>query len=922
MENVKDSFLERLEAEISSLREENARLRQALAFRNSDRADQAAALVDSLPALICRFTPEGVLTFVNEAYCAYFQKKREDLIGFNFFEFIPPEEREGARASFLALTPDNPAISYEHKVIAPDGSERWQRWTDRALFVHGKALEYVSIGEDVTAQKENHARLQFIAIVLDQISDMVTVTDTRGVITYVNAAVCRFLGKSAGELAGQTSAVFGDDPQNASSPKEILERTLRDGQWRGEVVSRRADGAERIMDVRTSMVLGTTGAPIALCGIGTDVTDKRRANEALHASEARFRLWLESAPEGVFVQAQGCFAYLNRAMAALLGAASELELIGAPVVPRLHPDYREIARERIRVLNQEKRHVPRMEQIWLRLDGTTFYAEVSAVPVRHGDSDGALVFVRDVSERKKAEAALRESELKLSSIFENLDLGVALIGPDHKVLEANRKLKEWFPGLDLAQQPVCHRIFQDPPADSVCDGCPVEKTFATGQRSECVKSFHAPNDEEIQRRRVITCPVPDVDGKVAAVIEIIEDVTEKMFLEERLRQAQKMEAVGQLAGGVAHDFNNMLTVILGNTDLASAGLDLGDDIQPLLDEIQRAAIRAAYLTRQLLAFSRRQVIRPEVLDLNGKIAELLKMLRRVISENNVLRFIPGNALPPVRVDPVQLDQVLLNLCVNARDAMPEGGGITIETGGVLVDEAMAAAHPGVEPGLFAILSVTDTGTGIAPENMPRIFEPFYTTKEPGSGTGLGLATVHGIVSQHRGMIHVYSEPGAGTVFRVYLPAAEPAGAGQEDFFDAPVQGGSETLLVAEDDEMVRNMAGLMLEMAGYTVFAAKDGIEALEVLEKQGDAVRLALLDVVMPGMGGEQLYDIMRQKFPHIKALFGSGYPANSGESIHTGFILRDGLHFIAKPYMRKDLLRAIRALLDGEGRERRSKG
>ena len=390
------------------------------------------------------------------------------------------------------------------------------------------------------------------------------------------------------------------------------------------------------------------------------------------------------------------------------------------------------------------------------------------------------------------------------------------------------------------------------------------------------------------------------------------DITERLSLESQLQQAQKLESVGRLAGGVAHDFNNMLSVIIGHAELAMGRL--GPD-QPLfadLMEIRKAAGHSAELTQQLLAFARKQTVAPRVLDLNGTVEGMLRMLRRLIGEDIDLRWLPGTKVWPVKVDPSQVDQVLANLCINARDAIAADGRITIETGVATFDDAYCADHPGFVKGDFVMLVVSDNGHGMDRETLSRIFEPFFTSKEIGQGTGLGLATIYGIVKQNNGFVNVYSEPGSGTTFKIYLPRhmAETAGPLKEAS-SAPPGRGSETILLVEDEPSILNMAKTLLESFGYRVLPAPTPTDAIRQAEEFAAEIHLLIADVVMPGMNGRDLAENLTSRYPGLKHLFMSGYTANV--IAHHG-VLDEGVNFIQKPFSVQGLATKVREVLDGK--------
>jgi len=410
-------------------------------------------------------------------------------------------------------------------------------------------------------------------------------------------------------------------------------------------------------------------------------------------------------------------------------------------------------------------------------------------------------------------------------------------------------------------------------------------------------------------------PVPGKPLMISTVWDVTdrrraEDEREK--LQAQLSQAQRLESVGRLAGGVAHDFNNMLGVILGRAELALERVEPGHPLEVDLQEILHAAGRSAEITRQLLAFARKQTIAPVVLDLNETVEGMLRMIRRLIGEDIDLAWLPRTGLWPVRMDPSQLDQVLANLCVNARDAIHGVGKVTIETDRVVFDEAYCADHPDFVPGRYVMLAVSDDGCGMDGETLDRIFEPFFTTKEAGRGTGLGLSTVHGIVRQNGGFIHVYSEPGKGTTFRIYLPPCEDEerqtqAAGSEEM---PL-GRGETVLVVEDDESILKMTQTMIERLGYRVLAAGTTAEAERLSEEYSGEIHLLITDVIMPGMNGRDLAERCRAARPGMKCLFMSGYTANV---IAHQAVLDEGVHFIQKPFSMEELAVKVQRVLNNE--------
>jgi len=419
-----------------------------------------------------------------------------------------------------------------------------------------------------------------------------------------------------------------------------------------------------------------------------------------------------------------------------------------------------------------------------------------------------------------------------------------------------------------------------------------------------------PTSRETRWFQTIKVPLRLPDDDVPKLLGVATEITERKRLEEQLLQSQKMEAIGQLAGGVAHDFNNILTAIVGYTDLLAAEFGSGNRHLEDLEEIRKAARRAAALTRQLLSFSRKQVIEPRIIDVNGVVQNLDKMLRSLLSENIELTTHLAEPLDSARADPNQVEQVIMNLAINARDAMPEGGKLTIETGNATLDDTYAAQHVSVIPGAYVMLAVTDTGTGMDEDTQSRIFEPFFTTKPVGRGTGLGLSTVYGIVKQSGGNIWLYSEPGKGTTFKVYLPAIDAA----PDDVGKPVssvarRSGGETVLVVEDDDQLRRLTHRALAAHGYVVLEADRGATALDIARRHKGRIDLVLTDVVMPDTNGRKLADALRAGRPGLRVLFMSGYP--DGAMGQHG-LLDQGVSYLAKPFTTEAVARKVREVLD----------
>jgi PAS domain S-box-containing protein len=675
--------------------------------------------------------------------------------------------------------------------------------------------------------------------------------------------------------------------------------------------------------------------------------ERRKAELELQESEHHLDITLKSIGDGVITtDLQGSITGMNPVAVELTGFALEAALgrpLGSVFKLRNEDTFEAIAPPNERILREGSLLVERSRRaVLIARDGSLRAIAESGAPIRdtRGALRGVVLVFRDQTDERDAERALLESETRFNHLAYSGILGIIITGLDGKIHELNdtflRMLGFTREDFDLGRLTIPELT---PPEWKAHDRIALEWLEGKGSIRAREKEYFRKDGGRVPV--LVGAAMLDATRVIAFVLDLTEQrraerdgaravataeqesqsrakVEQTLRqTEEQLRQSQKMEAIGTLAGSVAHDFNNLLSVIISYSDLLIAGLPSSDPMRADLQEIARAGHRAEDLTRQLLAFSRQQLLEPKLVNFNEAIAGMAKMLRRLIGEDVELTLLPGRGLGTVFVDPTQIEQVVLNLVVNARDAMPRGGKLTIESGDVELDNDYASEHLGVEPGAYVMLSVSDTGTGMDQATQSRIFEPFFSTKPRGKGTGLGLSTVFGIVKQSGGSIWVYSEPGEGTTFKIYLPRAAGMVQGQErpSVISGALRGveGVETILLTEDDQQVRELACAILRKHGYHVIEASSAGDALLICEQYKGRIHLLLTDVVMPRIGGRKLWERISPLRPGMKVLFMSGYADDA--IIHHG-VLSSEFAFVQKPLMPVLLLTKLRSVLDDQRR------
>jgi two-component system cell cycle sensor histidine kinase/response regulator CckA len=642
------------------------------------------------------------------------------------------------------------------------------------------------------------------------------------------------------------------------------------------------------------------------------------AHQEVEQAGARLAAIVASSTDAIIGKTlDGIVTSWNRAAERIFGY-SEAEMVGWPIFRLIPDELHDAERDLLeRIGRGEPVEFSEAERV--RKDGQRIYIAVSVSPIRdsHGHVVGASSIKRDVTERKQAAEALQRSQERLHLALKAARMGTWQWDVASNTLSWDEQLHELY-GIEPGQQVTQYdhfieRVHQD---DRAFVAASIQRALEGGGGLDYEFRIVLPGGRIrwlADQGRVVR----DHRGKPLYMAGVCLDTTERKVIEERLRQAQRMDSVGQLAGGIAHEANNMMSVVLGCADYVLQRTDLPGPVRDDVDQIWKAAKRTAGITQQLLAFSRRQVLQPQVLDLNATVRDLEPILTRTLGETLGLRMHLSPSLSRVRADPGQLEQVLINLTLNARDAMRDQGRLTIETMNVVLDEAYVAGKSvdSLRPGEYAALVVSDSGHGMDRATLGRIFEPFFTTKVVGQGTGLGLSTVYGIVKQSGGFIWVYSEPALGTTFKIYFPVATTSPGSTDLREPAPTARENETVLVAEDEAMVRGIMARTLRDCGYNVLEAADGRAALEIMEAEAGRVSLIVADVVMPDLGGREMATQLAERWPDVPVLFTSGY---TGMDVVRRGLLNEGHEFLQKPLAPEALARKVREMVDARATER----
>ena len=895
----------------------------------SDRKTAEAALAHSQRkiSLILEAVTEGVLgldldgkiTFENPAAASMLGWEKGEMIGQHSYSLLHNHRADGAiypieECRIYQTLRDGQSKRADDEVyFRKDGTSfpvecSCSPIKDEQGTITGAVVSFTDITERKLAELAIRASEERFRNLVETTSDWIWEVDEAGRYTYVSPRIRDLVGYEAEELLGKTPFDLMPEDEARRIRAAFAEFIKERKPFRSlENTNRHKDGRDVILETSGVPVFDDAGVFRGFRGIDRDITERRQAEEAVRTSEARYRALVDSNVIGVHLaNTNGEIKDANDKFLEMIGySRADLEA-GRVRWDTMTPPESRAADDYIKQQALTNGFCPPIEKEFVHKNGNRVAVRVTIAMMEANEGDG-ITLVEDITDRKQKEQEL----LHLAAAVEQTADSIVITDIEGNIRYVNpafERITGYSKQEAIGQNP---RVLQSSKAD--------ESVYR--DQWETITSGHVWSGQLTSKRkdgtlfeeRVTISPVCDSSGATVNYVAVKQDITLQKQLEQQLQGAQRLEAIGQLAGGVAHDFNNLLMAILGYSDLALAKLDPNDRAANNVREIKKAGDRAAGLTRQLLAFSRKQILEPHVLDLNSVIDDVNKMLRRLIGEDIELITKCACDLGTVKADPTQIEQVIMNLVINARDAMPQGGRLMVETRNVTLDSDYTLQHQPVEAGEYVLLAVTDTGCGMDSETQARIFEPFFTTKEFGKGTGLGLSTIYGIVKQSGGYVWVYSEVGEGTTFKIYLPRVdEPVECIKADSTTETIKNGTGTVLLVEDDSSVREVTAQFLEAAGYQVLKADSGNEALAIVTEHAEEICLVITDVVMPEMSGRQLSERLAELIPKSRVLFMSGY---TDDAIVRAGIGEKDIAFLEKPFTPQMLTRKVSEVLEAAG-------
>ena len=895
---------------------------QAVEAALRDSEERFRGAFDTAPGGMALMGPEGYLTRVSHSLCEFLGYAKEELLGKRLAHITHPDDLPAEKELVQQLfRGDIEHYRIEKRYVRQDGKIVWGLLSATGI----RDLDGTTVGclgqiQDITdlkaAYETLHQRENQYRTLAESIPTLVWITDGHGTPEYINERMLDYVGRDR-------VAELWPDWQRCIHPDDWISTAE---QWQTSLVQQqpyeleyrfqRADGDFRWHIARAVPVFDEQGAVVRWFGTCTDIHTQKLAQQTLDASERRFRAILERSFDCVkLVTAEGIVDCASPSSSNLLGNDPTTR-VGRPVFESAHPDDAAMVADQFAKILRS----PGLPLKWAyrseHADGTCRWLEAWGTNLLNDPNVGAVVInLRDVTQEKFAEASQQALRAERNQLLRRLQIqvdtmpvGLIVTDEQFRIIEWNSAAEKIF-GYDKAS--VLGKRFQQVGLVR-CDG-PESIDGIAERLNRSSDAAHGLHGNLTRDGRDIVCewyltPLTGENQQFEGVLGMVVDVSERLHLEEQYRQAQKMEAVGRLAGGVAHDFNNLLTIINGYSELLLDEIEHDHHARSLLLEVQRAGDRAARLTDQLLSFSRKQILHQEVIDLRSVLHDMKSMLACLIGEDIELTIDWDNDLPCVRADKHQLEQVIMNLAANARDAMPCGGKLAIRLRAIQVEQLEKGEQEELPAGRYVQLCVTDTGEGMARETRERIFEPFFTTKEVGRGTGLGLATVYGIIRQAGGRIGVQSGAGQGTTFEVLLPAIESLGPVGHSILAQHPQGNGERILLVEDEASLRNVASQMLIQLGYQVVSVANGEEAIVVNQAAKMPFDLLFTDVVMPGMSGGELCQTLRQTCPGLKVIFMSGY---TNDRLVQHDICEADSQFLQKPFSRAALAKIVSRML-----------
>jgi two-component system cell cycle sensor histidine kinase/response regulator CckA len=890
-----------------------------------------ATLISNLDGMVyrCQNNADWTMEFVSEGSLSLTGYTPKQLLGSQtiaYGDVIYPEDRKMVWDTVQAGVKAKQSFRMEYRIINANGAKKWVWEQGIGIYSElGDLLVLEGFITDITDRKEVDDALrethQRFFDIIEFLPDATFVIDQERKVIAWNKAIEAMTGIKKEDILGKgdyayavpfygeprpilVDAIFGGTVEGSKNRYDFI--TQEGGTFFAEVyVPMTYQGKGAFLSATASPLFDTEGRTIGAIESIRDVTEHKRVERELQESEERYRIAIESSNDGIAIMKGDEHLYVNQRFVEMFGYNDPDEIIGESNSKTVHPDDLQLVSD-INVRRQRGDPVPaRYEFKGIKKDGTPIYLEVSATGTKYKGHLVSLVYLRDITSRRQAEEEITRERKKLKTLSDNAPFGMVLIDKDDHFTYINRKFTELF-GYNLSDIPDgktwCRKAYPD-----------------AEYRHRVISAWRADlhDTRPGEQKNIFTVICKDKTQKIVRFIYLVlvtgdslmtcEDITELRQLESQLRQAQKTEAIGTLAGGIAHDFNNILTALMGYATLIQMKLDTKNPLRSYVDEVLLASEKAVDLTQSLLAFSRKQSVTLVPVNMNHTIKEAAKLLRRLLTEDIELRTYLADANTIVMADKSQMDQILFNLVTNARDAMPKGGTLTIETAIAVIDDAFIRVHGFGDSGNYVQIKITDTGMGMDEITRQKIFDPFFTTKEVGKGTGLGLATVYGIVKSHNGYITVDSALHKGSVFHIYIPHVTLKVDETEDTV-IPIKRGKETILIAEDNEGVRRFMREVLQKYGYIIREAVDGEDAIERFKEHRD-IDLVIIDSVMPRKNGRETYEEIHNMDPHVKVLFTSGYTKD--------IVLDKGIEekefdFIAKPLSLNKLLQKVREVLD----------